>query len=416
MATATNPYAYVCNTTSASISVVDVDTLSVVATISLSGNPLMAELSFDGLTLYVLIPDATQGHVAVIDTTTNTLTATVTPSNLNSLWLCANADFCFACGSPVTYPNPNYLSVIDPSGTEVHSIALQGGSDYNETQTVVITNDGKYVYGTYGTYVNVLSTASLTIVDYQDSSQPIGYWAVMPNSEKIYGASKGGSPVAEMWSFLEGSATILNAIAIDSSFPDTFIGCSGDNQWCLVPAPASMGGEAIYSVSTATDTATVENDFTDTAIPIVGSSPNLPYSFAVDTTPGDLQVYDNSTGMLTTTVSGFTSPGIPSMTLSGKYVLTASSTDDVLYVVSSSPPFSTVGSVAVGGGPNWIATLNAFNPLAPPFPPPTPVTFDIPALFIPRKLTSGFTDADHQINYRAIERWALQVQEILGFT
>lgn len=40
--------------------------------------------------------------------------------------------------------------------------------------------------------------------------------------------------------------------------------------------------------------------------------------------------------------------------------------------------------------------------------PPTPVTFDLPALFVPHKTN------EHSANWRAIEAWAQQVRDILG--
>ena len=69
------PFAYITNTGSNNVSIIDTATNTVIATVPVSNSPMGVAVTPDGTKVYVTNSDS--NDVSVINTTTNTVTATV---------------------------------------------------------------------------------------------------------------------------------------------------------------------------------------------------------------------------------------------------------------------------------------------------------------------------------------------------
>ncbi|MDP9268494.1 MAG: PxKF domain-containing protein [Acidobacteriota bacterium] len=168
----TNPYgvaitpdgtrAYVANYGSASVSVIDTTNNSVVTTVAVGANPYGVAISPDGTRAYV--SNGVSGTVSVIDTGSNAVIATVTVAGGNSHLreVAISPD-----GSRVYVASQanGTVSVIDTATNTVVATVAVG----LEPVGVVITPDGAHAYVTVGQnqhepfFVSVINTASNTV-------------------------------------------------------------------------------------------------------------------------------------------------------------------------------------------------------------------------------------------------------------
>ncbi|MET8642634.1 hypothetical protein [Streptomyces sp. NPDC004675] len=135
-AAAPTPNAYVTNQGSNTVSVIDTVTNTVTATVPVGGRPFGVAVTPDGTHVYV--PNSTSNDVSVIDTTSNTVTATV-PAGLGPSGV--------AIGTPPP-PSPS-LTV-----TKTHQGAFARGE--KNTYSITVTNNG--TGPTDGTTVTVTDT------------------------------------------------------------------------------------------------------------------------------------------------------------------------------------------------------------------------------------------------------------------
>ena len=188
-------FAYITNYGSNDVSVIDTETNTVTATVNVGNNPTGVAVTPDGTNVYVA-NQGTTGTVSVIDTTNNTVTSKVNVGN--SPWGVA----------------------VNPAGTKVY-VAHQGGSNdvfiiYTANNTVetrvrvgsnpsgvAVTPDGTKVYVTNSGKSNSPGK-TVTVIDTKDNnnlttltvgSTPLGV-AVNPAGTKAYVTNAGNDNVS----------------------------------------------------------------------------------------------------------------------------------------------------------------------------------------------------------------------------
>jgi YVTN family beta-propeller protein len=182
------PQAYITNLNDSTVSVIDTASNTVTATVQVGNFPNGVAVTPDGAHVYVA--NVFDNTVSVIDTATNAVTATV-------------AVGMFPFGVAVT-----------PDGTQVY-VANQGDGTVSVIETasnivtatvtvglspegIAVTPDGAHVYvGNFlGNTVSVMATASNTVT----ATVPVGQFpqgiAVTPDGARVYVANQGGGTVS----------------------------------------------------------------------------------------------------------------------------------------------------------------------------------------------------------------------------
>jgi YVTN family beta-propeller protein len=148
------PFAYVANSGSNTVSVIDTATNKVVATVPVGTNPAGVAVTPDGTKVYVA--NENDNTVSVIRTATNTVVRTV-PVGTAPVGVAVSPD-----GTKVYVANfkSNNVSVIArPGNTVVATIPVGSGPS-----GVAVTLDGAHVYVTETGDVSVIATATNTVV------------------------------------------------------------------------------------------------------------------------------------------------------------------------------------------------------------------------------------------------------------
>jgi YVTN family beta-propeller protein len=181
------PFAYITNSHSNDVSVIDTATNTVVATVPVGGNPYGVAVDPDGTRVYTVniggepgVCTSQPGSVSVIDTATNTVVATVTVGLL-PVTAAVHPD-----GTRVYVANAcsDTVSVIDTASNIVMAIIPVGrapeGVSVNPTGTRV------YVPNAGSNDVSVIDTATNTVV----ATVPVGIHpvsgAVNPDGTRVY--------------------------------------------------------------------------------------------------------------------------------------------------------------------------------------------------------------------------------------
>ena len=223
---ATTIRAYVANSGSNSVSVIDMSTETVAETIALSGDysqPVDVALSADGTLGYVVTAD---GSLAVLDTTPNILLDTVAvPGRPSAVATAPSGDRVY-----ITDRDGDALTVLDladptnpttiPVGDEPADVAVSasGGAVYvanfgsdtvsvldaatatvvatvtvgNEPAGVTVSPDGGQVYvATAADKVDVIDADSNTVIARHDSGAAVHHIAVAPDGVTLYAATTG---------------------------------------------------------------------------------------------------------------------------------------------------------------------------------------------------------------------------------
>src|SRR6266849_4178391 len=185
--------AYITNQSSSTVSVIDTATDTVIATIPVGLTPFGVAVSPDGSKVYVT--NVSSNTVSVIDTTTNTVSATI-PVGLPPPPLCVPiCDMAVAVspdGSKIyvtnTFSNSNTVSVIDTATNTVSATIPIGAS-----LGVAVTPDGSKVYvaNLASNTVSVIDTATNTIIARTGDPLQGGSFgvAVSPDGSKVYVAN-----------------------------------------------------------------------------------------------------------------------------------------------------------------------------------------------------------------------------------
>lgn len=235
---AASPFAYVANSSSNTVSVIDTETNTVVATVPVGDQPTGVASTPDGAFVYVTNQGANQGGtVSVIETATNTVAATV-PIGRFSTDIAITPDGAFAyLGS-----YPDQVEVISTAtNTVVETIDVGSGSPVG----VAITPDGAFVYVNQWSSpgrVSVIATATNTVVETIDVA---GNWdlAVTPDGASVYLA-------ATRVTVIEAATNTVAAYIDTGSGGAHDVAMSPDGRYAYVTINSFTGGVAVIATAT----------------------------------------------------------------------------------------------------------------------------------------------------------------------
>ena len=174
-AASAQPHAYVSNLAGNNVSVVDTNSHTNVATVSVPGSPTGLAVTPDGTLVYVACQG--NGTVAVISTASNSVVASIPVGNTPvQLAISPNGAQAY-----VVVRGQNQVAVIDTASKTVLSTISVG----NRPVGVAFSPDGSraYVPNLYGGTVSLISTATRSVINtFPAASGPSGV-AVLPNGQ-----------------------------------------------------------------------------------------------------------------------------------------------------------------------------------------------------------------------------------------
>ncbi len=184
------PFAYVANSGSDTVSVIDTATNQVTATVPVGTSPEGVTISPSGAAVYVANFGAIvqPGTVSIIDTATNTVIADV-PAGINPVGIALGRSGQFAyvtdLNSAIVSPSDSgTISVIDTAARAVvATIQLDA-----EPAAIAITLDGRSAYVTHpglGTAVSVIDTSTNAVSDFSAGWSPQSL-AISPDGSRLY--------------------------------------------------------------------------------------------------------------------------------------------------------------------------------------------------------------------------------------
>ena len=174
---------YIANHQSDNVSVIDASSNSVITTIHVGPNPICIAINNDGSLAYVSNSNfgSSYGSISVIDTKTNTVINTIS-LNYNSNGIVVSKD-----GTTLYVCEGNWVSVIDvATGKNLKDIAI-GMSAIS----ITINPDGSHIYATSIDYSgNGLATAINTTTNTIEATIPVDNdpfgIAISPDGQKVY--------------------------------------------------------------------------------------------------------------------------------------------------------------------------------------------------------------------------------------
>jgi YVTN family beta-propeller protein len=249
---ATGQFAYVANQVSGSVSVIDTATNTVVSTLSTGGtNTDGVAVTPDGQ--YVYVGNNGTSTVSVISTATNTITSTISGAGSGTTWITFTPNGQFAY---VTALVSNRVSVIDtalaltdPTHAVVDSIALANPGP------LAITLDGRFAYAPGGGVVNVIDTATNTVVNTITAGANPNRVVITPDGKFAYVLDNVG-----------------NAVYVIDTSTNTVVGTPipvGSNPFTLAFTP---DGQFAYVTSNVDGTVSVINTATHTVVNTIAFS------------------------------------------------------------------------------------------------------------------------------------------------
>jgi YVTN family beta-propeller protein len=282
------PFGYVTDLTADTISVVDLSTNTVTATIP-DVRPQDVAVSRDGAHAYV----DDQAGISVIDTATNTVSATIPISNAewNDITINPSGSIVYALDL-----NNEVVDVIDTATNTVTttvSVTSPYGAAVNPAGTRLFVTDQD------DSTVKVIDTATNTVI----AAVPVGDFpmavAVSPDGSTVYCAND------------DGTVSVIDTVTdtVTTAIP------AGGGAEAIVLNPAGTAAYVadesdgtVKVIDTATDTVTttipaVGGDLVDLAISPTGSA--VYATNGLFAPPSEVVVIDTATNTVSTTIGGF---------------------------------------------------------------------------------------------------------------
>ncbi len=257
-------FAYVTNSSSNSVSVIDTSTNTVVATVAVGSNPVGVAITPDGTRAYVA--NQLSNSVSVIDTSSNTVVATVAVGS-NPVGVAITPD---GTRAYVANAFSNSVSVIDtPTNNVVATVAVGRVPNF-----VAITPDGTRAYVTdfydYG-FVSVIDTSDNTVIaTVAVGGFPTGV-AITPDGTRAYVATAGGS--GSVWVIDTSSNTVVTTVAVGTQ--PTGVAITPDGTRAYV---ANRFSNSVSVIDTSTNT-------------VLTTVPVLENAFGMAITPDGTRAY-----------------------------------------------------------------------------------------------------------------------------
>ena len=292
--------AYITNSSSNTVSVIDTATNTVTATVDVGFFPYGVAVSPDGSKVYVTNRGSgtESGTVSVIGTATNTLIATV-PVGLSPFGVAVSPD-----GSKVYVTNSAFftpsgtVSVIDTATNTVIATVAVGRRPFG----VAVTPDGRKVYVTNsfpGAGVSVIDTATDTVIaSIVVEGSPEGV-AVAPDGSKVYVAASRNGPAAATVPVIDTATdTVIATIFTGLSFPSTAVAVSPDGSKVYVTNGGAAGVSVIDTATNTTITTIGGVGFGITGVSVTPDGSKVYVAGASN----DVKVIATATNTVTTTI------------------------------------------------------------------------------------------------------------------
>jgi YVTN family beta-propeller protein len=311
------PFVYVANVSSGTVSVIDIPTALVVATINVGGSPYEVAISPNGEQVYVT--NLSGNDVSVIETANNAVVATI----------------------PVGQA-PQSVA-FTPKGTEA------------------------YVANSLSNNVSVIDTASQTVVaTVPVQSGPVGVaMALTSNGTFAYVSNSGSNTVSVI---AVSSSTVVNTIQVGSA--PAWVAVTPNSSLAYVDNSGS-NNVSVISVANNTVTATIP-----VGVGPVGAAftPDSTSAYVANSGSNTVSVIATASSDVVATIPGFNDPVLVAITTDGATAyVTNRNANDVSVVATATNTIT--GTIAVGSGPNGIATgaapptaLVIVLPLSPTLP------------------------------------------------
>ena len=308
----TATYAYIANSSSNTVSVINTATNAVTATIAVGANPNGVSVSPDGSKVYVA--NKTGNSLTVLNTATNGVTATVTVES-----------------------NPYGISV-SPDGSKVY-VANEGSNSVSVINTV--TN-------------SVIANVAVGTAPYGIS--------VSPDGSKVYVANK----VSNNVSVINTTTNSVTATVAVGSFPYG-ISVSPDGSKVYVANKLSNNSVSVINTATNVVAATVTVGINPEGISV---SPDGSKVYVVNTGENSVSVINTASNTVTATVAVSSYPEGISVSPDGSKVYVANTNDNSVSVINTVTNAVTA-TVVVGSHPYSLGNFIA-NVVLPCNPTPTP--------------------------------------------
>ncbi|MDQ1251304.1 MAG: hypothetical protein QG646_377 [Euryarchaeota archaeon] len=261
-ATGVSPFAYITNSASNNVSVIDTASNNVTATVNVGSLPFGVAANTNGKKVYVA--NYLSNNVSVIDTATNTVTATIDVGNL-PFGIAVNPQ-----GTRVYVANylNNTVSIICTSAESVlASVDVQRGPC-----EVAVSPDGKKVYVTSlnSNNISIINTATNTVTAAVNVGSPTFGVAVTPDGKKVYVTNANSTNV----SVIDAASNTVTATVPVGTMP-----------WGVAVNPQ---GTKVYVANSDSNTVSVINTTTNIVVATV-SVGSLPCGISVN--PQGTKVY-----------------------------------------------------------------------------------------------------------------------------
>ncbi len=279
------PFAYVTNTGSQTVSVINTASNKVVATIPVGIYPSAIAISPDGSRVY--ITNEAPNVITVISTATNTVIGNI-PLSSNCYSLCISPD-----GSRL-YASIEFLSIVIIIDTATDAVLSTVGVGTNPVG-VAVSPDGSrlYVANTIDNTVSVINTATSTVIATVNTGT--GPWdiVVSPDGSRVYVST-----------YQSNTVTVINALT-NTAITDIPV---GQLPMALAISP---DGSKIYTANQFPNTISVISSATNTVIatiPVAPSptgvsvSPDGSRIYITDGASNNVLVIDAATNVVTSTV------------------------------------------------------------------------------------------------------------------
>jgi YVTN family beta-propeller protein len=304
------PFAYISNSGSNTVSVIDVATITVTATVTVGSFPVGVAVTPDGSRVYV---NNDIGTVSVIDTATNTVIGSPIPVGTDPHGIAITPD---GSRAYVTNLADGNVSVISTATNTVIDTVTVGGVG-SLPQGVAVSPDGFRVYvANYGdNSVSVISTVTNTVTGtVAVGFRPFGV-AVSPDGSKLYVAAYGsgitngnvaivnttnnaviGSPIT-VGIGPDGIAVTTNGARVYvANFLSNTVSVIDTTTHTVIGSPIAVGinpvgiavspdGARVYVANFGSNTVSVISTATNTVVGSPIAVGNSPYAFGLFITP-----------------------------------------------------------------------------------------------------------------------------------
>ncbi|SDH18979.1 beta-propeller fold lactonase family protein [Mucilaginibacter gossypii] len=275
-----SPYAYITNSASSSVSVINVATHKVIKTIVMGTDPQDITVSHDGKKVYV--SDPISNTVSVIDVATNTVSATI------------------------SVPAGSFSMAVSPDNSKLYLVAINPNLGNND--------------------VYVINTATNHIISTLHVGVSIGMIALSPNGDTLYATDNGQNNLLVM----NASNGQLQKTIPVGAMPASVI-VSNDGTTAYV---CNSGANTISIINTATNTV-VKTVTVGTAPFALALSPDGSILYATGYSDGSLTAINTSSNTLRFQVNAGQYPMGVSVTPDGESVYVANSNSGTITVISA---------------------------------------------------------------------------------